>query len=394
MRGLRGASLPSQVRGLVASLLFGALLMANGVARAASVSGPSKIVLASQQMLDARDYLGFRCLVKALRLKKLGDADWSAIRAQIANQQDELGYDLLRSWDAMPKAGHIARTSGTNWASAMDQGDQLMLAGRYNDGFTLFQKVARAAQRHSEAKAFLPYVYHAMGRALFGAKRNREALEVYSWIPTSYPAFRQVLFEKMWTAFRDGQIDVALGAIASQRSSYFARYMQPESYLLQAYIYRKLCRNDELKGVLSEMAHYEQSLARGEIEAWSGQDLETASLWRLSHSPLAGEAGKLISLASRQRERGLIYQGLKQEFARQRPLLSKDLRIAKTYVQMARFADSAVSFRPVKRFESREALLKEGLEIWPAGSSEEWADEIGTHRYMGESLCQARAQSQ
>ena len=40
-----------------------------------------------------------------------------------------------------------------------------------------------------------------------------------------------------------------------------------------------------------------------------------------------------------------------------------------------------------------DEFLKKNLEIWPADSTEEWLDEIGTHRFIGESLCTTEAPS-
>jgi hypothetical protein len=45
------------------------------------------------------------------------------------------------------------------------------------------------------------------------------------------------------------------------------------------------------------------------------------------------------------------------------------------------------SLQPIKKIESRDALLSMGLEIWPADPEEEWIDEVGKHQFLGESLC-------
>ena len=44
--------------------------------------------------------------------------------------------------------------------------------------------------------------------------------------------------------------------------------------------------------------------------------------------------------------------------------------------------------KPIEQLnEDREAYLKKGLELWPSDKAEDWLDEVGYHRFMGETKC-------
>jgi hypothetical protein len=227
-----------------------------------------------------------------------------------------------------------------------------------------------------------------MGRALYGAGRYEDAFKVYQWIGVKYPLFVQVLFEKMWAAFKAGRVDLALGAIASQRSTYFSKYLPPESYLIQSYLYRRLCRDDDQKQVLDEMNRYETILENPKSDLPLVHDVNTLVLWQLSNLPKKSTDNlKLISLSLRDQEQAEIKMRLKKASEAARAKTLKDLKSVIAYQQLGGQSDSKLVLQPIEHMKSRDALLKQNLEVWPADSSEEWMDEIGKHVLIGESLC-------
>lgn len=366
----------------------------------------------AERLLDAEDYLGFRVLVKKAYMVTLGYSDWAGISRLIRQNAHHVGYDLIKIWDRRNTAPK----------SRMDQfledADKLMLAKKFNEAFGIYQKVAvyiKSKKRILSTGAtkgniqgniqgnindelfeqfveLYPYVLQSMERALYGAHRYYEALAVINWIPSSYVYYRQVLFEKMWAAFRAGKVEVALGAIASQRSPYFSKYISPESYLLQTYIYRKLCRLDDLKQVEAEMKEYQMALDKNQMGHWFVSDPKKRVLWNLlreaAHNTSRDTSGELVSREEGEKEKRDIRALLVSSFQQARPKLMKDLKTAMAYVYLTNATDSSVALKPIEKLRNREQLLKQNLEIWPAEVAESWVDEIGTHQFIGESLCQ------
>lgn len=340
------------------------------------------------QMLDSRDYLGARVLLKrALSRKKVDPRTAFAIKRLVISHVNLIGYDLVDLVNAS--------TAPSTLDQELEKGDALMDSRRFAEAFSVYQAVGKklkaARPQTVETQALYPHVLHAIARALYGAGRYAEAIEVYGWIGSNYPRIRQVLFEKMWAGFRGQRTDIALGAIASQRSAYFSGFMHSESYLVQNYIYRKLCRDGAIQGVLGEMARYEQAIQKGDVEAWAKTDLDSTVLWNVAESGSGAGARafsvQYVSAKSREAEKNAIIARLKKEFERDRPRILSDLRRAKAYTQLSSGKDRSGVLKPIQRLPDRAAYLKADLEAWPAESQEEWADEIGSHRFFGDSLC-------
>jgi hypothetical protein len=204
----------------------------------------------------------------------------------------------------------------------------------------------------------------------------------------NYPFFRQTLFEKMWAAFKAGRADLAWGAIASQRSAYFSKYLTPESYLIQTYLYKRLCREQDLQEVISEMKEYEALLTKGDVKDWVANDANTLTLWHLSGlKPKETDDVHSITVAERNREQSEIKEALNQAYQRSKLKILKDLKTALAYAHLAKVTDTKDVLKPIKGLAGRDELLKQDLEVWPADSAEEWTDELGKHVLIGESLC-------
>lgn len=357
----------------------------------------------AKSLLAVGDHLGFRVLVKRLYWKQITYGEWYRLKALINANARNVGFDLIYVWNLRNPNGK------SNLDKTLEYADSLMLNGNFGQAFTEYQKAAdhlrklqqylkgqpgpQAAERYQDSVAVFPFVLHSMGRALYGAGRFDEAIVVYSWLEPSYPRFRQVLFERMWAAFRAGRVEIALGAIASQRSAYFSSFLSPESYLIQTYIYRKLCRNEDLAQVLAEMKRYEEALKKETApEGWAGSDLETRVLWGLSRSqkPKSSEKFPEISDPEREKEKAEIRNALDRAFQSQRAKILADLKSAMAYAHLAGVADTRQALKPVQKLTSRQELSHLDLESWPVDSAEEWVDEIGRHIFVGESLCAAK----
>jgi hypothetical protein len=227
-----------------------------------------------------------------------------------------------------------------------------------------------------------------MGRSLYGAGRYEDALQVYEWITPKYINFRQVLFEKMWAAFRAGKVQTALGAIASQRSAYFSKFLSPESYLVQIYLYKVLCRESDLKQVIHEIGGFQAELRNGRFDyrQWAKTEIDGRILLSLSRQRKKADS-RWVTLEDRNQEKKQINTLLEKRFNLKKNKLIDNLETIKAYSQITVTPGFQSTLKPIPKLKDRAAFFQEGKEIWPVDGSEEWADEIGFREFIGESQC-------
>jgi tetratricopeptide (TPR) repeat protein len=339
------------------------------------------------------DDLALRVLVKKIAKANPGYGDWIRVR-QMLQRRPSVGYGLLYAWERVPFRGTknavtIATEAKVN--KYLDNADEMMTNEKFEGAFSAYQAAARVLKKEiasgrNENQLLYENVLHSMARALFGAGRFDEALVVYDWISRNYPRYRQVLFEKMWTGFRGNHADIALGAIASQRSTYFSDYMDPESYLVQLYIYKKLCRTAELRDLQTEVVRFRKNLASGKYtyEDWAKSDLETYGLLRLIEQPILDDGGTVSSREKRE-EQVNIKKSLVARFESEKQRLTKQLNQVLAYSYLA----VGAKFLKLKDNElNPDRLRKTGNEVWPVDDAEDWLDEIGNHVYTGTSQCE------
>lgn len=387
---------------ILSFVLILVLLSASKYSFAASIkkmSGDDPKILNKLKLSDKElDPLSKRILVKELAKKKLEYKTWNNIRVYLL-KNPQLGYDLVYKWDKIrPKdVPEDQREAEIN--SKLDKADDLMLAEKFNAAFRLYQEVALEIKRDlKKGKIENNFLYessvHSMARALFGASRYTDAIEVYNWISSDYPRFRQVLFEKMWAAFRGGRLDTALGAIASQQSSYFANYIEPETYLVKIYIFKKFCLDDDVKYLRKEIDEVKKKIETNNVNFyndWVRSDIELQSIHNLtSILPNANTRGTIKPI-DRKKEIDMISGLLKNKFEVDIKRIKKDLENITAYSFIA-LGSKDFEFVKHKEF-NREALLAQGDEIWPAFDSEDWVDEMGGHTFIGDSLCLSKQEN-
>jgi hypothetical protein len=340
----------------------------------------------------AKDDLGIRILLREYFKKPIQYKEWRLART-VLGRRPGAGFDLVMAWDRHPSIKkYDTRTVKT--IQALEKADQLMLSNKFTDAFKLYQNVARYFRAQSKGgikKSNIQFYYsvlHSMARALYSANRLQDALEVYSWIPGSYYQIQQVLFEKMWAGFRAKRYDIALGAIASQRSAFFSDFLEPETYLVQIYSLKRLCRTDQADAALKALKNFYKSLQTGAFTYvdWSRRDLYWSSLQILTRNN-DGQIERLdiISKERRQGEIKKITDRLMKQFKINKPNLMESLRLVIGYSTLAVKNEKIVG--QVNNLEDPETLRAKGLEFWPAQDTEEWLDEIGGHMFVGQSLC-------
>lgn len=198
---------------------------------------------------------------------------------------------------------------------------------------------------------------------------------------------RQIQFEKMWTALRAKHFAVAMGAIVSQKSSYFSKYLEPEAYLVQYYLYRRLCREDDVKLVLRDINDFKNMLEKGTftLEEWAGRDFHTRLLLSLSlnrkrlvNSPVTAQERK----AERTRIRSRLEKSYKRDLVRLRSEMEKVV----AYLNLA--PDATQKDLPkILEIPGLNKILNSHNEMWPMSDAEDWLDEVGQHVFIGRSEC-------
>ena len=352
----------------------------------------------ARRLIDGGDVLGFRVYVRSLEEQKLSPRERKDLRTLILLHVTRAGFDLLYRNDQKHSAqGTLPYTPA--FQQELARADEKMLSGSFEEAFALYQKVATALNQDitlrgprvlkEQAQTMLPYVLQSMGRALYGAGRFAESYEVYTWISPAYAKFRQTLFEKMWAAFRAGYMDRALGAIASQRSALFVQYLQPEAYLVQIYLYKKLCREEDLRKVMEEMRRFKSDLDSGAftLQNWSRLDVEGRVLWSLLQSPVKPTFDEtLVTAAAREKERNRIRDILAARVRSDRKQWSENLGMALSFAQLS-LKGKSEALKPLEKLPNRTELSQMNLEIWPGDTAEEWTDEVGSHLFVGDSQC-------
>lgn len=373
--------------------LFACLLISPAEAKR-RLASPSLNLKKVERLGELGDNLALRVYVKNNRNALLSYHSWRKVR-EILMEHEGVGYDLIYVWDRkQPKTSSNFKKARAI-EIALRKADRLLLKKKFESAFQRYQKVAnqikpKLGQDGNNLNLYYS-VLRGMGRSLYGARRYSEAAEVYGWIGATFPQYRQVLFEQTWAAFRAGKIDYALGALASQSSAYFSRYLEPEAYLLQVYIYKKLCRKKDFSRTLEELESFKEDLSsnRYELRDWAYGNLETRILYQLLEvEPNSKRRPILVRLSEKRKEQERIRRVLSKRHKVEIRRLKKQINLVLAYSKLAVTRSSRV-LKAVQTLPSREDWLNAGLEIWPADSAEDWIDEIGTHRFLGDSLCKS-----
>jgi len=294
----------------------------------------------------------------------------------------EVGYDLLYAWKNVAPPG-----SGDNKINLLfDQAQDKALAGDFKGAAATYLHLAKALRprlgaARSDLRTFYPFVLQGLGRALYAMGRYEDSLRVFNGIPSSFPRYRQVVFERMWAAFRAGNIDETLGATATQRSPFFETILEPEAFLIEVYLFRRLCREDDAKSSHAYVQDSERRIRDGRwgMKEWVRRDLETSALYHLMETKTTD--------AEEAQEASRIRVALEKRFASEKARLLRDFTQVRAYSRLALLPSARHLLKPIQKLPSREQLLAQDLEIWPADSGEAWVDELGRFRFLGESRC-------
>lgn len=120
------------------------------------------------------------------------------------------------------------------------------LRGKYSQAIAYFESIIRNKYKVST------YMYHAsllnIARVYYETRQYINALSYYQQIPRdSYDMWLDAIWEGAWAFFLIQKYNNALGNLHTIQSPFFINRFYPESYILQAITFLKLCRYDEVK---------------------------------------------------------------------------------------------------------------------------------------------------
>jgi hypothetical protein len=191
----------------------------------------------------------------------------------------------------------------------------------------------------------------------------------------------------MWAAFRAKRLDLANGAIASQYSSYFSPYLEPESYLIQVYIYKKLCREEDLKKAVTVVKDFQTKLKNNQFtyKDWARNDFDTMALLQLTKQKREVES-TFVTAQDRTEEIRRLGEALKKSFESNRKRVQEQLDSVVAYSTLA-YSSSKKDLPVIQKLPTPKELSKSGLEFWPIQDGEDWLDEFGGQLFIGDSQC-------
>lgn len=351
----------------------------------------------AQALATAKDYLGLRIqLIKAYN-NPVPYPEWIKYRRLIYDTP-QVGYDIVFAWDQHKRVtGMNEEATEAVVEKAIKQAEVLMSERQYLKAFELYQMAATKVKKTYRSKVgkenrnIYYWLLHQMGRTLYSSGNYEQALEVYNWIPTRYYQFRQVQFEKMWTAFRLNKLDIAMGSIISQQSAYYSRYIEPESYLVKLYILQKLCDQRQVSKVVRDIDSYIAQIRtkKMRLSEWAKNDLYDYSISLLVRQSETDGLTSIISVQERLEQKNKILKKLNSKFLDDQVRIERDLNKVKGYALLMKF-DVTEELEKVMNMPSSDILSSQGLEYWPTSKNEEWVDEAGQYFYNGQSKCKKK----
>ncbi len=330
-----------------------------------------KNLLTEYKLLEARTLVG------QLQAKKQSAKDWVEIR-DVIHQFPQIGLDLLLSYDknSPVKLNKIDRI--------IKRLDQLMMQKQFKKAASGYQIVLKVMTKNKNFKNGRNYhlywsIVHSLGRCLYALKQFDEAYKVYSTIPSSYPFFKQVQFELMWNTYMNGRLEYSLGAIATMASGHFSKILEPEVYLLQYYIYRRMCRDEEVDIIKKRVHDYQNILNKYKfpLANWLKKDVETLVYKQiLELGDMKSKEGELL--------KKLLDQRMNADVKRWR----KEFDLVAAHLDVD--SGKNKNLEPVKTLLTVDELLSTTKEKWNVEDTEIWSDELGKQVFIQRDLCEKK----
>lgn len=121
------------------------------------------------------------------------------------------------------------------------------ISGKHMKGIKNFSKVSALSEVSNNGAWLQEQANLNIARIYYEMKRYRDAISYYAEIPRESDNWLQALFEASWAFFIMERANNTLGNIHTLHSPFFENRFFPESYILQAVTFLRLCRFDRVK---------------------------------------------------------------------------------------------------------------------------------------------------
>lgn len=122
------------------------------------------------------------------------------------------------------------------------------LSGSHSRAISLFDRVFQLTQGRKKYVEINHLALMNLARIHYETRRYREAIEYYSQVPRNSDQWLTAIWEASWAFFFIEKFNNTLGNIHTLLSPYFFDRFYPESYILQAITFLKLCRYNQVVG--------------------------------------------------------------------------------------------------------------------------------------------------
>ena len=121
------------------------------------------------------------------------------------------------------------------------------LSGRHSASISTFQSVLSSTRGRSGTEELYQSTLMNLARVYYEKKRYKKAITYYGQIPRDSSYWLDAVWETSWAFFFMQKFKNTLGQIHTIHSPFFANQFYPETYILQAITFLRLCRIKEAK---------------------------------------------------------------------------------------------------------------------------------------------------
>jgi hypothetical protein len=324
--------------------------------------------LKKYNLISAREYLFY------MEQNGLTKEEWIKVR-DLIHQYPQIGLDVLLSFDKN------SPYPLNKVDAAIKKADQLMSNKKFLEAAYGYQEILKFITKSPKFKngrnlQLYWSLIHSLARAFYGLKQYDDAYTLYATIPSSYPFYRQVQFERMWNNYMNDKLDYALGAIPTMASGRFSKILEAEVYLVQYYIYKRLCRFKEAEAVKRKVKAYQKSLdvIQFQLGNWIKKDVVNL-IYRqvlLSGDLQSEETNRLKNIL--ELEKNKDFERMKKEF---------DLVVAHLDLD----SGNNNNLKPVKTPLIAKEIFLKSYEKWNSENGEFWPDEMGKYVFVQKDVC-------
>ena len=150
-------------------------------------------------------------------------------------------------------------------------------------------------------------------RLFYEQGQYRKALDTYNSIPKTSYLWPSLLLEKAWTSYQLKDYNRALGLLVTYKSPLLDRYFFPESNVLRALSYFRLCLWDESSKVVEKYHNVYLSRSKQLKKIWRRRRNSSSAFWKLmgqSSQELRGINPFIHNLTLQIKRKGKFIQGL------------------------------------------------------------------------------------